>query len=346
MSNNTRVLVCYNEPVKAYNNYIGKKCTDPGENVDLSESDMCGHINDIVSSLQLYYGNVESMVFNADIEETIKGINSFAPDVIFNFVECIDGKANYEAYAAGLYEILGFSYTGNTPLALSTCLDKSRTKRILNSFGINTPAFMIAKFKEYVDPDSFNLKFPVILKLLNEDASIGISENSVVNSVEEVNLRLQFLFRTYRQSILIEEFINGRELNVSVLGGKVLPVSEISFEGLPQELPKIVTYEGKWSPESIYFKHTNPVCPADLDENIRRHVEEIALKCFDLLYCRDYARIDMRLSRNNVPYVIEVNPNPDLSQDAGFARASAAAGLDYARLLYTISEFALDRKEV
>ncbi|MGE5683506.1 MAG: D-alanine--D-alanine ligase family protein [Bacillota bacterium] len=345
MSNNIKVLVCYNEPVRAYENYIGKKCNSSEEDIDLSESEVSDHINDIVSHLRLYYKNVESCVFNSDIEETITRITSFSPDAIFNFVESVDGKANFEAYAAGLYELMGYHYTGNSPLALATCLDKSRTKQILNSFGIKSPNFMIARYKEKIKPDQFSLKFPVILKLLNEDASIGISELSVVNSFEEVNQRLSFLFRVYRQNVLIEEYINGRELNVSVLGGKVLPISEISFDGLPKGLPKIVTYEGKWSPESVYYKYTNPVCPAELDDELRQKVEETAKKAFEIMNCRDYARIDIRLSRNNVPYVIEVNPNPDLSTDAGFARASAAAGMTYAELLYTISNFALERKD-
>jgi D-alanine-D-alanine ligase len=346
MSNDLKVLICYNEPVKAYQNYIGKKCSSLGENIDLSETEIADHINDLVSSLQIYFKNVDTCVFRADVEDTISRITSFSPDVIFNFVESIEGNANFEAYAAGLYELMGYSYTGNTPLCLATCLDKSRTKRILHSFGIKTPGFMIAKYKEKIKAETFNLKFPVILKLLNEDASIGISEFSVVNDIDEINRRLVFLFRTYKQDVLVEEYIDGRELNVAVLGGKALPISEISFNGLPEGLPKIVTYEGKWSPESVYFKNTNPICPAkDLDVETKDKVAKIAERCFEIMNCRDYARIDIRLSKENIPYVIEVNPNPDLSTDAGFARAAAASEIFYAELLFRILNFALERRE-
>ncbi|MEI7812240.1 MAG: ATP-grasp domain-containing protein [Ignavibacteria bacterium] len=345
MSNKTKILVCYNEPVKAYANYTGKKLNSVEENIDLSESEISDSISDIISHLRLYYENIESIVFSSDVENTIAEIAKCSPDAILNFVESVNGKAHYEAYAAGIYELMGINYTGSTPVSLTICLDKSKTKQILSTFGIKTPGFHIARYCEKLKEEDFILKSPVILKLLNEDASIGISEFSVADSFSEVTERLTFLFKTYKQDVLIEEYISGRELNVSVLGGRILPVSEISFAGLPKGLPKIVTYEGKWSPESTYFKYTNPVCPADIDEDTKEKVEAIALKCFDLLCCRDYARIDMRLSKSGVPYVIEVNPNPDLSADAGFARAAAAAGMSYAGLLHTITGFALERRD-
>lgn len=345
MSSQAKILVCYNEPAKVYKNYVGKNISSGEENVDMSETGMLEHINDIVSGLQLYFKNVGTFAFSSDVEGAISSIASYSPDVIFNFVESVEGKANYEAYTAGLYELLGYNYTGNVPLCLGLCLNKARTKQLLQSGGIKTPGFYIAKFNGVIDPESFSLKFPVILKLLNEDASIGISEFSVVNNIDEVNRRLGFLFKTYRQDVIIEEFINGREFNVSILGGDVLPISEIIFSGLPKGLPKIVTYEGKWSPNSTYYKYTNPSCPADIDDELRAKIEAAAREAYELMNCRDYARIDIRLSKSGVPYVIEVNPNPDLSQDAGFARAARAKGLSYPELLYSIVSLALERKE-
>ncbi|HEX2963977.1 MAG TPA: ATP-grasp domain-containing protein [Ignavibacteriales bacterium] len=345
MSSEAKILVCYNEPAKVYKNYVGKNISSDDENVDMSETGMLEHINDIVSGLQLYFKNVDTFAFSSDVERAITSIVSYSPDVIFNFVESVEGKANYEAYTAGLYELLGYNYTGNVPLCLGLCLNKARTKQLLQSGGIKTPGFYIAKFNGVIDPESFGLKFPVILKLLNEDASIGISEFSVVNNIDEVNRRLGFLFKTYRQDVIIEEFINGREFNVSILGGDVLPISEIIFSGLPKGLPKIVTYEGKWSPNSTYYKYTNPNCPADIDDELKEKIETAAREAYELMNCRDYARIDIRLSKSGVPYVIEVNPNPDLSQDAGFARAARAKGLSYPELLYSIVSLALERKE-
>ncbi|MCU7493940.1 MAG: ATP-grasp domain-containing protein [Ignavibacteria bacterium] len=345
MSSDTKILVCYNEPAKVYKNYLGKNVASDEENVDLSETEVMNHINDIVSGLQLYFKDIETYAFSSDIEAAISWITSYSPDLIFNFVESVEGKANYEAYTAGLYELLGFNYTGNIPLCLGLCLNKARTKQLLQSGNIKTPGFHIAKLNTVIDPECFTLKFPVILKLLNEDASIGISEFSVVNSVEEANRRLGFLFKTYRQDVIIEEFINGREFNVSILGGDVLPISEIIFSGLPKGLPKIVTYEGKWSPNSTYYKYTNPNCPAEIEQELRVKIETVAKEAYELMNCRDYARVDIRLSKSGIPYVIEVNPNPDLSQDAGFARAARAKGLSYPELLYSIVNLAMDRKE-
>jgi len=343
MSKKSRILLCYNEPKSMYNNYIGKQLLSDIV-IDTSEGDHASHVSEIIGHLQNYFEDVDIAVFNTDIEAVINKILSYAPDAIFNLVETVDGISHYEAYAAGLYELLGIKYTGNTPLCLGTCLDKSKTKQFLHAFGIRTPNFYIAKYNKSINADVFQLKFPVILKLLQEDASIGISEFSVCEDLKDINTRLNFLFDTYKQDVLIEEYITGREFNVAILGETVLPISEIDFTGLPDNYPKIVTYEGKWLPDSIYYQYTNPVCPADLDKNTKEKIEAIALNCFKLLYCRDYARVDVRLSSDNTPYVIEVNPNPDISSDAGFARAAAAAGIIYPELLKRITNFALNRK--
>ncbi len=150
--------------------------------------------------------------------------------------------------------------------------------------------------------------------------------------------------KTYNKRVIIEEYIVGRELNVAILDGKILPISEIDFTGLPENLPKIVTYDGKWIENSTYYNHTKPVCPAKLRSRIKTRIEKVALEAYRVMNCRDYARVDIRLSKENIPYVIEVNPNPDVSSDSGFARAAAARGIDYTSLLETITNLALNRK--
>ena len=160
----------------------------------------------------------------------------------------------------------------------------------------------------------------------------------------QLNNHLEFLFKMYKQEVIAEGYIEGRELNVAILGNKVLPISEIKFDGLPENLPKIVTYDGKWIAESVYYENTKPQCPAVIDSSTKGIIEELALKAFKSMNCRDYARVDIRLSKENVPYVIEINPNPDISMDSGFARAAAASGISYPGLLNTIAGFALSRK--
>lgn len=341
---NSKILICYNEPAKLYDNYVGKDVHSEDEIVDTSENDIANHLSEVISTLQNYYDNIEVLAVNNKIESFLSKIKNYSPDVIFNLVESVNGISNYESYVAGLYEILAIEYTGNIPICLTTCLDKAKTKQILRSFGIKVPAFHVAVHGEKISEDKLKLKFPVILKLLKEDASIGISEFSVANSYEEVNKRIKFLFKTYKQDVLIEEYIGGREFNVAILGGEVLPVSEIDFTGLPKDFPKIITYEGKWAPESIYFKFTNPVCPANISNKLNEKLTAIAKKAYRIMNCRDYARVDIRVNKNGTPYVIEVNPNPDISSGAGFPRAAAAAGISYPELLKTILSYAFERK--
>ncbi len=349
MKTDAKILICYNSPASIFQIYNGKPAdgnaaqgaSSPN---DLSETGFSREIGIIEKSLLENFSCVKSLAVDGNIEKTISQINNFSPDVIFNFVEAVEGISSYEYCVAGVFQLLGYNITGNVPSCLGNCLNKARTKNILNSHGIGTPDFLTVRFNSKLDKENFNLKFPVILKLLNEDASIGISEFSVVDDFEKLSKQLGFLQKMYKQDVIIEEYIEGRELNVAILGGSVLPISEIEFKTLPDGLPKIVTYDGKWMADSVYYDNTKPVCPAKLNQKIRKRVEETALRAYDALSCRDYARVDIRLDKNDVPFIIEVNPNPDISTDSGFARAARAAGLSYTDLLGKIADFALSRK--
>ncbi len=345
MISDTKILICYNAPVSIFSVYNGKPAGDKNPNEDLSENGFKNEIFRIRKSLKKYYSNVKSLAIDRDVEKTVKNINRYKPDAIFNFVESVEGIASYEYCMAGLFELLGYEYTGNVPSCLGNCLNKSRTKNILRSFGISTPDSVTIKKSEKVTRKDIKLTYPLILKLLNEDASIGISEYSVVRDYKSLDRHLQFLQKTYRQDVLVEEYIEGRELNVAILGRTVLPVSEILFKGLPDDLPRIVTYDGKWMKDTVYYRYTIPRCPAKLNRRTMKKVQEIALAAFDATNCRDYARVDLRLDNENKPYVIEVNPNPDISTDSGFARAASAAGIEYPELLFRISQSALSRRK-
>jgi D-alanine-D-alanine ligase len=343
MDKKTRVLVCYNAPVSVYGNYSGKPKDNASQIDDMSETAFESEIKHVISGLREFYLHVEAESASRDIYQTITMIKRHRPDVIFNLVESVEGISSYEAYQAGLYELLRVSYTGNTPVCLGNCLNKFRTKQLLAAHRIPVPGAMVWSAKHPIAKEMITLRYPVITKLLKEDASIGISENSVVSSFEELETQLRYLDEHYQQPVLIEEYIEGREFNIAVLGGEALPISEISFAGLPVELPKIVTYEGKWISESVYYKYTAPLCPAPLSDPLRNALQSVALNAYETMACRDYARVDVRLDKNDTPYVIEVNPNPDISTDAGLARAARHAGYAYPQLLYNIAEFARAR---
>lgn len=345
MKAKAKILICYNSPFSIYPVYNGKP-NGHGEKInDLSESGFTNEIQNIKQSLQKYFTTVETLPIDKNVEKVIEQINLSAPDIIFNFVESVEGVSSYEYCMTGLFELLGYNYTGNEPSTLGNCLNKARTKNILHSYGINTPLYFTISPSDIVSEKNFKLNFPVILKLLNEDASIGISEFSVVTNFKDFKKQLQFLFDTYNQTVIVEEFIEGRELNVAILGDQVLPISEIIFNGLPGNLPKIVTYDGKWIEGSVYYNFTKPSCPANLTIKTKKRIEMTALAAYHAMNCRDYARVDIRLNKKNIPYVIEVNPNPDISTDSGFARAAAARGFNHEELLTEIVRFALMRKK-
>ena len=345
MKDCSKILICYNAPVSVFSVYNGKKNDESAGANDLSEKNFLNELHKVEESLSKCFTSVKSLAIDRDVQKTINNINDFSPDIIYNFVESVEGISTYESSMAGLFELLGYEITGCSPITLGNCLNKARAKAILKSRGILTPEYRTLKKTKRFTEKEIKLRYPMILKLMNEDASIGISEFSVVKNYSELRKQFNFLVETYNQDVILEEYIQGRELNVAILGGRVLPISEISFSGLPEEFPSIVTYDGKWTEGSVYYNYTKPVCPAQLGERLKKKIQFIALASYDALNCRDYARIDIRLSTDGVPYVVEVNPNPDISSDSGFARAAAADGISYDDLLYTIANFALIRKK-
>jgi len=344
MKTEAKILICYNSPVSIFSIYNGKPAEENSDSKDLSEHSFASNMLEIENHLKTFFSDVKSLPIDKNVNRTIEEITSYNPDAILNFVESVEGITYYEYCIAGLYELLGYQYTGNAPQTLGNCLDKKRAKEILYSNGINTPRAITLSPKEKFTKKDVNLTYPLILKLVDEDASIGISENSVVNSYGEFKNHFKFLSETYNKSLIVEEYIVGRELNCAVLGDKPLPISEIDFTGLPEGLPKIVTYDGKWIEGSTYYNFTKPVCPANISADVKKKVEELAIKAYKVLGCRDYARVDVRVSNDGTPYVIEINPNPDVSSDSGFARAAAVSGKSYSELLFTITNFALQRK--
>lgn len=341
-----KILICYNKPIGFYQNYIGKNIEEGQEKIDLSETEFQKNLNIVENSLKNTFTSVAILGFDRNIKAAIQSIENYHPDVIFNFVESIEGNAKYEIFVTGMFDLLGYQYTGNSSLCLGNCLIKYRTKQLLQFYNINTPKYRILRFSERFSEAEINMHYPLILKLVNEDASIGISEFSVVKDFKSLKKQAKFLFQNYQQDIIAEEYIKGRELNVSILGGEILPISEIKFKGLPSNLPKIVTYEAKWSPNSVYYTYTNPKCPAELNEIQVTRIKNIALEAYKALGCRDYARVDIRLAKNNQPYVIEVNPNPDLSPDAGFIRSASVAGIGYDDLLFKLANLVIDRQKI
>jgi D-alanine-D-alanine ligase len=314
--------------------------------VDISELGVLQEVDDVKASLKELGYNVSVFNLTENIPELISFLEKERPDLVFNLCESLGNVSIHEMHVAGVFELLGFRYTGSSPLTLGLALNKVRVKELLLYHGIDTPNFTVYRHPGELVEDDFPLRFPAIVKPSMEDASAGIAAASVVDTFPALRKRVRYIFQQYDQPALVEEFIDGRELNISILGNRkplVLPISEIDFSSLPADFPKILTYDGKWLKGTPAYNGTRGVAPAHLLPSIETRLKEIALRVYQLLGCRDYARVDFRLTRNNRPYVLEINPNPDISDDAGFARSASASGRTYTQVIEKIVESALER---
>lgn len=196
-------------------------------------------------------------------------------------------------------------------------------------------------------PHRHGLRYPLIVKPAREDASSGVDKEAVVYDLEQLENRIEHVFKEYGVPILVEEFIEGKELHVAVLGNdppQVLPMIEFDFSDLPSDFPPIISYAAKWDPlkEEYHQIHTN--CPAELPKRTVKRIAERVLDAYKVTYCRDYARLDVRLSKDNRIYVLEVNPNPDLTEGVSFMESAEKAGYSFSQTLRMIVEYALARR--
>ena len=298
----------------------------------------------VVEKLKSVGFNAYSLNIKDDINLLLKHLTEEKPDVIFNLIEIYKDNPRLEMNIVGLYELLGIPYTGAPAMGLANCQNKVLAKRLLSSAGIRIPHFFIVYVKSTKYPH--RLKYPLLVKPAFEDASVGIENESIVSNGKQLRKRIEHVLKQFNQPALVEEFIEGRELNVAVMGDRrlrVLPISEIDFSQMPDHLHNIVSFQAKWDPHHESYHKTIPLCPAPLPKNIEKRAKELAFRAFKVMGCRDYARVDMRLSKNNKFYVLEVNPNPDITEGAGFMRSAQHAGMTYAQALKRIVKYALGR---
>ncbi|HEY3352419.1 MAG TPA: ATP-grasp domain-containing protein [Polyangia bacterium] len=303
------------------------------------ETSILSAVRDVETALREREHLVERVTITRELHALQRTVRRYRPQVIFNLCERINNDGRLEKNAIALYEILGKPFTGNGSLPLGLCQRKSLAKQILKAAKMPTPEFLVATLDNV---DTLHFPLPAIVKPLYEDGSNGISMRSVVKSAKALRSRVQYVLRKFRQPALIEAYIVGRELQVALLGNQspqILAVAQLSYRGLPRSYPKICSYAAKWDPKSKYYTHTNPLIPAGITPKLQARIEHLAAEVFKLFDLRGYARIDLRV-RGGKPYVIDINPNPDISADAGFARAARAAGLSYPDLINRIVELA------
>jgi len=264
-------------------------------------------------------------------------IEALDVDVVFNLVEAIGGDARLEPAFACACELRALAYTGSPPRAMTLCLEKPLAQAILSANGIPVPRHVVMERGDELLGD---LRLPAIVKPSREDASHGIESASVVQDEIALRARVAHVIEHYAQPAIVEQFIDGREINVALLAGpnglEVLPLSEIDYRGFPPDMPRIVSYAGKWIETSRDWALTQVVAAVDLDASTGARIESVARRAFAVLGLRGYGRVDMRLDARGEPFVIDVNPNPDISPDAGFALAAARAGLSHADVVERI----------
>jgi len=289
-------------------------------------------------------------VHGRDVFEVLAKIRSMKPDLVFNLCESMAGDPHNEPTFSGLLDLFEIPYTGGDLATLAACLYKDRTKDILLGRGISTPPHRyFERASDLDDPSLDALDYPWFVKLAEQDASVGITEANRVSSGAELRARVLELMSEFREPVLAERYVEGREINVTLLGYgdsvQVLPLHEIDFGDMPSDRPNIVSYAAKWEASHVDYVGTKPVPLRDARPELVAAIERVARATWAALGMRDYGRVDLRVDRAGTPWVIDVNPNCDISPDAGAARAAAVAGMSFTELICRIATLAMRRIE-
>ena len=301
------------------------------------DMDLAVNARSVAEALRSAGHDAWPLPFGKDVSVLIRELRSAGTDVVFNLSECPNLSPEKELHACALLELLRIPYTGNGPLALGICNSKGLAKQLLIANGIPTPRFRVYTSEPEGPPD---LAFPLVVKPANEDGSAGITEDSLVSDLAGLRRQVTWLREGFRQDALVEEFVGGREFNVGVLGNgtitdphRSLPPAELVYRN-PRW--RLCTYESKWDSTHPSYSEIAPVCPAGIPSGLAARLSEITIACARIFRITGYARVDFRMNAQGELFVLEVNPNPDISPDAGMSRAARAAGLPYPELILEI----------
>lgn len=319
----------------------------PGTSDEFAEWDSRETIDAVANALSAI-GEVIRLEADEDFPERLRDSR---PDIVFNIAEGSHG-VNRESHIPAICEFYGIPYSGSDPLTLSICLDKAKTKELLAYHGVRTSPFVVVR--ELSDLASVSFPFPVFVKPIHEGSSKGITERNYCRSREELSAQATFLLETYRQPVIVEEYLPGAEFTCAVLGNgneaKVLPIVGMNFASLPSGALPIYGYEAKW----IWDRPERPLkmfdCPARIDESLKSEIERVTLDAYRVLGCRDWSRIDVRLDAAGQPNVVEVNPLPGILPDPAdnscFPKAARADGMSYDELIQSCLKLAAMRQGV
>ena len=274
-------------------------------------------------------------------ENAYEKFKELKPDIVFNIAEGLNG-VNRESQIPSMLDMLSIPYTGSDALTLAICLHKARAKEILSYHKVPNAKFMLADQPMTIPTNNFT--YPVIVKPLFEGSSKGIFSSSLVKHHEELSNEAIKIIKQYDQPALIEEFLPGREFTVAILGNgelaQALPIVEINYNKFPEGVAPLYSYEAKWILDTKESNFDVFECPAKLDTKLADEIKNTALEAYKVLNCKDWSRVDLRLDKNNVPNIIEINPlpgiMPDPTENSSFPKAARAAGMDYNQMILSV----------
>jgi D-alanine-D-alanine ligase len=280
----------------------------------------------------------EHLAIFDDVDLVRQKMESFEPDVLFNLVEQFKNNPGFDQNIVSLLEMQGVPFTGCGSTGLTLCKHKGISKKILGHHGIPTPNFVVIPRGQRIG-QSRQLKFPILVKPVKDEASYGISQASLVKDEDQFRDRIAFIHEKHKSDVIAEEYIDGRELYVSILGNtrlQVFPIRELVFREVPPNEPKIATYKAKWDEEYRKRWGLDGLFAEDLDPALVTAIQKMCKDIYRLLTIDGYARIDLRLAPDNKIYFIEANPNPHLAADEDFAQSAEKGGLKYPQLIDAI----------
>jgi len=259
-------------------------------------------------------------------------------DVAFNMCEGIDGVAELEPPVIAVMELLGIPFTGSSSYTTALCLRKHVVNALLLSAGLPVPPWVTVRRGGRVR----SVGYPAIVKPAAEDASIGVEQRSVVRTARALRARVEAMLESF-DAVIVQRYVEGRELNIGIVGDTVLPISEIDFANMPKGMWPIVTYRSKWARGCDEDLGSVAQCPADLPARVASEARRVALEAWRQVGGKGYGRVDMRVDSDGRPWILEVNANPDIAPDAGLAGMARVAGVEYGALMRQICELGIAR---
>lgn len=301
------------------------------------------YLQEMVNGLRTEGHRVEVVEFWQSVGHSLQG---YDPNewIIFNWCEGVEGEVGGDARLCEDLQTLGYTYTGNPPAALRLSVQKGQVKRVLNRWHIPTPPGQAFRSANDIKAWAY---FPAIVKPVSQHCSAGVTRAAVVHDLATLRERVNFINTTFNEAALVEAFITGREINVGIWGNgrpRILPLREIDFSAIPDPFHQMVTWDSKWVPSSEDWNKMPIIYDVRTSPTLYERIEKIALDTYRVFECRDYARVDFRIDADENPWVVDVNPNPDICWDGGFIGGCKMLGYSYGQAISHIVQMAVTRR--